>query len=147
MNETVSNMEIAVLINAATSGPTPGLPDAVALAAEIKARFLLLVSSWIPGVFETFFCTPDDLGHWQRSETAERLTRWLKIGTSSRTKRIAAPSDFLNAGRAGAADIQSAIDYMTTQSFVLKDRVVVVGQSAGGWDTLALASQNPPWCG
>ena len=33
---------------------------------------------------------------------------------------------------------------MTTQSFVLKDRVVVVGQSAGGWDTLALASQNPP---
>ena len=58
-----------------------------------------------------------------------------------------APSDFLNAGRAGAADIQSAIDYMTTQSFVLKDRVVVVGQSAGGWDTLALASQNLPWCG
>ena len=78
MNETVSNMEIAVLINAATSGPTPGLPDAVALAAEIKARFLLLVSSWIPGVFVTFFCTPDDLGHWQQSETAERLTP--KIG-------------------------------------------------------------------
>jgi dienelactone hydrolase len=56
-----------------------------------------------------------------------------------------APSDFLNAGRAGAADIQSAIDYMTTQSFVLKDRVVVVGQSAGGWDTLALASQKSPY--
>jgi dienelactone hydrolase len=55
-----------------------------------------------------------------------------------------APSDFLNAGRAGAADIQSAINYMTTQSFVLRDGVVVVGQSAGGWDTLALASQNPP---
>ena len=54
------------------------------------------------------------------------------------------PSDFLNAGRAGAANIQSAIDYMTTQSFVLKDGVVVVGQSAGGWDTLALTSQNPP---
>jgi hypothetical protein len=73
-------MEIAVLINAATSGPTPGLSDAVARAAEIKARFLLLVSSWIPGVFVTFFCTPDDLGHWQQSETAERLTRWPKIG-------------------------------------------------------------------
>jgi dienelactone hydrolase len=55
-----------------------------------------------------------------------------------------APSDFLAAGRAGAANIQSAIDYMMTQSFVLKDGVIVVGQSAGGWDTLALASQNPP---
>jgi dienelactone hydrolase len=55
-----------------------------------------------------------------------------------------APSDFLDAGRAGAANIQSAIDYMMTQSFVLKDGVIVVGQSGGGWDTLALASQNPP---
>jgi dienelactone hydrolase len=54
-----------------------------------------------------------------------------------------APSDFLNAGRSGAAEIQSVIDYMTTQPFVLKDGIVVVGQSAGGWDTLALASQNP----
>jgi len=53
-------------------------------------------------------------------------------------------ADFLNAGQAGAANIQSAIDYMTTQPFVLRDGVVVVGQSAGGWDTLALASQNPP---
>ena len=55
-----------------------------------------------------------------------------------------APSDFLDAGRAGAANIQSAIDYMMTQSFVLKEGVIVVGQSGGGWDTLALASQNPP---
>ena len=55
-----------------------------------------------------------------------------------------APADFLDAGRAGAANIQSAIDYMMTQSFVLKDGVVVVGQSGGGWDTLALASQNAP---
>jgi dienelactone hydrolase len=52
--------------------------------------------------------------------------------------------DFLRVGRAAAANIQSAIDYMTTQSFVQKDGVVVVGQSAGGWDTLALAAQNPP---
>jgi len=52
-------------------------------------------------------------------------------------------SDFRGAGLAGAENIQAAIDYMTTQSFVQKDGVVVVGQSAGGWDTLALASQNP----
>jgi hypothetical protein len=35
--------------------------------------------------------------------------------------------DFLNAGRAGAADVRSAIDYMTTQPFVLKDGVVAIG--------------------
>ena len=51
---------------------------------------------------------------------------------------------FLAAGRAGADNIAKTIDYMTTQSFVRPDRVVVVGQSAGGWDTLALISQNPP---
>src|ERR1700730_12335976 len=53
-------------------------------------------------------------------------------------------SDFRSAGLSGAANIQSAIDYLATQSFVQKDGVVVVVQSAGGWDSLALASQNPP---
>jgi len=50
---------------------------------------------------------------------------------------------FLAAGRAGAANIRKTIDYMTTQSFVRSDHVVVVGQSAGGWDTLAFVSENP----
>ena len=50
---------------------------------------------------------------------------------------------FLAAGRAGAANIGKTIDYMITQSFVRSDRVVVVGQSAGGWDTLAFVSENP----
>src|SRR5215467_1427336 len=50
---------------------------------------------------------------------------------------------FLAAGRAGAANIAKTIDYMTTQSFVRSDHVVVVGQSAGGWDTLAFVSKNP----
>jgi len=50
---------------------------------------------------------------------------------------------FLAAGRAGAANIAKTIDYMITQSFVRSDRVVVVGQSAGGWDTLAFVSKNP----
>ena len=43
-----------------------------------------------------------------------------------------------------AADIRAAIDYMTTQPFVAPDRTIVVGQSAGGWGTLALSSLNPP---
>jgi dienelactone hydrolase len=49
---------------------------------------------------------------------------------------------FLAAGRAGAANIGKTIDYMLTQSFVRSDHVVVVGQSAGGWDTLAFISEN-----
>jgi dienelactone hydrolase len=52
-------------------------------------------------------------------------------------------ASFLAAGRAGAGNISKTIDYMTTQSFVRPDRVVVVGQSAGGWDTLAFVSENP----
>lgn len=53
-------------------------------------------------------------------------------------------SDFRRVGLAAAANIQSAIDYMLTQPFVRKEGVVVVGQSGGGWSSLALASQNPP---
>jgi dienelactone hydrolase len=52
-------------------------------------------------------------------------------------------ANFMAAGRAGAANIQKTIDYMTTQSFVRRDHVIVLGQSAGGWDALALASEDP----
>ena len=48
------------------------------------------------------------------------------------------------AGLATAYSIQAAIDYMTAQPFLEKSGVVVVGQSAGGWGALALASRNPP---
>jgi len=47
------------------------------------------------------------------------------------------PSDFLNAGRAGAANIQSAIDYMTTWS----DNPQAAGTR---WRSPA---RTPPWCG
>jgi dienelactone hydrolase len=52
--------------------------------------------------------------------------------------------DFARAGLTTAADIRAAIDYMRSQPFVAVDRTVVVGQSAGGWGSLALASTNPP---
>lgn len=51
--------------------------------------------------------------------------------------------DFVGAGLATASDIQATIDYMRGQPFVAADRTVVVGQSAGGWGTLALSSRNP----
>jgi dienelactone hydrolase len=51
--------------------------------------------------------------------------------------------DYYNAGLQGAADIQSTIDYMRTLPYVA-NRAIVVGQSAGGWATVALSSRNPP---
>ncbi|MGQ3299618.1 alpha/beta hydrolase family protein [Reyranella sp.] len=52
--------------------------------------------------------------------------------------------DYFNAGFQGAADIQATIDFMRTQPYVAPDRTIVVGQSAGGWATVALSSRNPP---
>ena len=51
--------------------------------------------------------------------------------------------DYYNAGLQSAADIKAALDYMRGQPYVAPDRSLVVGQSAGGWATLALSSQNP----
>lgn len=52
-------------------------------------------------------------------------------------------ADYYGAGLQGAADIKATIDYMRAQPFVAPDRTLVVGQSAGGWATVALSSQNP----
>ena len=48
--------------------------------------------------------------------------------------------DYVDAGLQGAADIHAALDYMRRQPFVLPDRTLVVGHSAGGWGTVALSS-------
>jgi len=52
--------------------------------------------------------------------------------------------DYVKSGLATAASIQAAIDYLTAQPYVRKTDVIVLGQSAGGWGALALASRNPP---
>jgi dienelactone hydrolase len=52
-------------------------------------------------------------------------------------------ADYRRAGLATADSIQSAVDYLTAQSFVRKAGVVAIGHSAGGWGVLALASRNP----
>ncbi len=51
--------------------------------------------------------------------------------------------DYFTAGLATASDIKATIDYMRRQPFVSPDHTVVVGQSAGGWGTVALSSLNP----
>lgn len=54
-----------------------------------------------------------------------------------------ANADYRASGNATADSIQAAIDYLVTQPFVKKSDVIVAGQSAGGWGSLALASRNP----
>lgn len=53
-------------------------------------------------------------------------------------------ADFLKSGYATADSITATIDYMARQSFIRPAGIVVVGNSAGAWGGLALASRNPP---
>ena len=55
-----------------------------------------------------------------------------------------ANADFRKAGLNTAASIAAAIDFMIHQPFIRKNGAVAIGQSAGGWGVLALASQNYP---
>jgi dienelactone hydrolase len=52
--------------------------------------------------------------------------------------------DYEGGGRATAQDIRAAVLYFREQPFVDRDRIVLAGQSAGGWGTLASAGQNLP---
>jgi dienelactone hydrolase len=51
--------------------------------------------------------------------------------------------NYVKAGLGAATSIEAVIDYMTRQDFIRPTGVLVVGNSAGGWGALALASQNP----
>jgi dienelactone hydrolase len=53
-------------------------------------------------------------------------------------------ANYRKSGLATADSILAAVDYLTEQPFVRKTEAVIVGQSVGGWGTLALASRNPP---
>jgi dienelactone hydrolase len=55
-----------------------------------------------------------------------------------------ANADYRKSGMNAAAAIMAAIDYMRVQKFIQKTGVVALGQSAGGWGTVALASQPLP---
>jgi dienelactone hydrolase len=51
--------------------------------------------------------------------------------------------NYVAGGLATASDIQATIDYMRKQPFILPDRTLVIGQSAGAWGTVAISSLNP----
>jgi dienelactone hydrolase len=52
-------------------------------------------------------------------------------------------ANYVKSALAVADSIEAAIGYMTQQPFVKRDAIIVVGQSAGGWGALGLASRNP----
>ena len=52
-------------------------------------------------------------------------------------------ANFRDAGLAIASLDMWVIEYMSTQSFIKRNDVIVVGQSGGGWGAISLASQNP----
>ena len=52
-------------------------------------------------------------------------------------------ADFWNAGLSTANEIQGILAQMAKEPYVDATRVVVVGQSAGGWGALGIASRNP----
>jgi pimeloyl-ACP methyl ester carboxylesterase len=53
--------------------------------------------------------------------------------------------DYVHAGVESARDVAAAVRYATGLPFVRRDGVVVVGQSLGGWATLAFAAvPHPP---
>src|SRR5438105_1929870 len=47
-------------------------------------------------------------------------------------------------GRVQAEDVKAVLDYVVAQTWADKDHVVVVGQSHGGWTTLAFGPLNYP---
>lgn len=51
---------------------------------------------------------------------------------------------YAKSGLAVADSIQAVIDDLTARPFVRKSGVLVLGESAGAWGALALASRNPP---
>ena len=52
-------------------------------------------------------------------------------------------ADYVSAGRATAAAIVAALNYLRGQPFIQHDGALIIGHSAGAWGALALAGQNP----
>lgn len=56
-------------------------------------------------------------------------------------------ANFERAGFASADDLAAALDFLRKLDFVAPLPAIMLGQSAGGWATLALASRDPPAVG
>lgn len=50
--------------------------------------------------------------------------------------------DYWNAGHTTANDIAAVVDYLRASPHIDSNNIIVLGQSAGGWGSLALSSRN-----
>jgi len=62
---------------------------------------------------------------------------------AERYGRCSSP-DYYGAGREAARDVLATVRFASGLSFVKRDRIILVGQSAGGFASIAAASENPP---
>ena len=74
---------------------------------------------------------------------AERLGHGATAGEYLEEQGGCENADYERSGRATAAQIMRALDYMRGQPFVRRDGALVIGHSAGGWGALALAGDDP----
>ena len=74
----------------------------------------------------------------------ERLGHGLTGGKYLEDQGGCDEADYTSSGRATAAAIASALNFMRGQSFIRQDGAVVVGHSAGGWGALALGAETLP---
>ena len=52
--------------------------------------------------------------------------------------------DYYRAGLTTAEDIDATIGFFRARSETARDRIILIGWSAGGWGSIAAASRNPP---
>jgi dienelactone hydrolase len=128
--------------------------DTIVLIPEGRQRFpLAVVSHGSPRhAYQRARMSPmsfDDMGQWlvhlgfavaipMRRGYGNSQGAWAE-GSGS-----CANPDYADAGLASAQDIEAVITYMRRQSYVDANRIMLIGHSAGGWGSLAVASESPP---
>jgi len=65
-------------------------------------------------------------------------------GSYDESSGTCSAADYEASGRESARDIAAVVDYAAALPYARRDGVVLVGQSAGGWATLAMAARNDP---
>ena len=74
----------------------------------------------------------------------QRLGHGITGGPYYEDQGGCAGADFGRSGVATADEIASALSFMKSEPFIRQNSILVIGNSAGGWGSLALAARNPP---
>lgn len=68
----------------------------------------------------------------------------LSVGDPERSRGSCSQAEYADAMRAGAAQVLTVIDHLREQSWVDAQRIVLVGQSVGGFVSTAANASRPP---